>query len=76
MKISVSLLAEDVEVLDEYVRDRGLASRSAAVQYAIRALRHPDLENDYAAAWRDWADSGDEAAWEATAGDGAMDAPR
>jgi Arc/MetJ-type ribon-helix-helix transcriptional regulator len=70
MKISVSLLAEDLSVLDEFAAKSGLRSRSAAVQYAIRLLRHPDLEQDYAAAWAEWESSGEEAAWDATASDG------
>lgn len=70
MKLSVSLSAEDVAVLDEHARSRGLRSRSAAVQQAIRLLRHVELERDYAAAWGDWDCSGDREAWEGTAGDG------
>ncbi len=76
MKLSVSLSDEDVVALDEYAREQGLKSRSAAVQHAIRLLRHPDLEQDYAAAWEEWEASGDRAAWEATAGDGLADAAR
>ena len=76
MKLSVSLPDEDVATLDEYARSQGLASRSAALQRAIRMLRNPALEQDYAAAWAEWEASGEEAAWEATAGDGLTDAPR
>lgn len=76
MKISVSLSDEELAALDEYARATGLPSRSAAVQQAIRLLRHPHLEQDYSAAWDEWAASGGEAAWEATAGDGLADAPR
>lgn len=70
MKLSVSLSEEDIAVLDEYVRTFGLRSRSAAVQHAIRLLRHPDLEQDYAAAWAEWESSGEQAAWESVTGDG------
>jgi Arc/MetJ-type ribon-helix-helix transcriptional regulator len=76
MKLSVSLSDEDVAVLDEYARASGLKSRSAAVQHAIRLLRHPDLEQDYTAAWDEWQSSGEEAAWTRTAADGLVDAPR
>lgn len=72
MKISISLSEQDVATLDEYARAIGLPSRSAAVQQAIRALRLPDLEDDYAAAWDEWAQSGDEADWEGLAGDGLL----
>lgn len=73
MKLSVSLPEQDVAVLDDYVRRAGLRSRSAALRHAIRMLQHPDLEADYAAAWQEWAVSGDEEAWRATGGDGLAD---
>lgn len=76
MKLSVSLPAEDVAVLDEFVRATGLPSRSAALRHAVRMLRHPELERDYEAAWDDWEAAGDGAAWEATAADGIADAAR
>ena len=76
MKLSVSLRDEDVATLDEYARTHGLASRSAAVQRAIEMLRHPDLEQDYAAAWDEWEASGEEAVWASTVADGLPDAAR
>jgi len=76
MKLSVSLPDEDVAVLDEYARTAGLPSRSAALQHAVRMLRLPDLEQDYEAAWQDWEESGDHAAWDVTAADGLADAAR
>ena len=76
MKLSVSLPDEDVAVLDEYVRTSGLSSRSAAVQIAVRLLRHPDLEQDYAAAWQEWDSSGEQGLWDGTVGDGLADAAR
>lgn len=76
MKLSISLPAEDVAVLDEYARRSGLSSRSAAVQQAIKSLRNPELEQDYAAAWDEWESSGEQAAWEGVAADGLIDATR
>ena len=76
MKLSVSLSSEDVAVLDEYVRSAGLRSRSAALQHAIRLLRHPHLEQDYAAAWQEWTNSGEQSAWDSTSPDGLSDAAR
>lgn len=70
MKLSVSLPEEDVALLDEHARKSGLRSRSAALQQAVRLLRHGDLEEDYAAAWGDWDSSGEREAWEGVAGDG------
>lgn len=76
MKLSVSLPAEDVAVLDEFVRATGLPSRSAALRHAVRLLRHPELEEDYEAAWGEWEAADDGAAWETTAADGLTDAAR
>lgn len=76
MKLSVSLSENDVALLDAYARTAGLPSRSAAVQHAVRLLRHADLDEDYASAWEEWESSGERHAWESTVGDGLTDAPR
>ena len=76
MKLSISLPDDDLAVIDAYAESSGLPSRSAVVHVAIGLLRHPDLEQDYAAAWDEWESSGDRARWDATAGDGLADAPR
>lgn len=76
MKLSVSLSDDDVALLDEYARSSGLPSRSAALQHAVRLLRHADLEQDYTAAWEEWESSGERATWEGTVGDGPTDAAR
>ncbi len=76
MKLSVSLPDEDVAILDEFARTTGLSSRSAALHHAVRMLRLPELEQDYAAAWDEWEASGDHAAWDPTAADGLTDAAR
>ncbi|MEZ0493424.1 ribbon-helix-helix domain-containing protein [Kineococcus sp. TBRC 1896] len=70
MKLSISLSEADVAALDEHVRAAGLPSRSAAVQRAVRALTHQQLEQDYAAAWKEWDDSGDREVWEGAGSDG------
>ena len=76
MKISVSVPDRDLERLDRYVREAGLASRSAAIQRAIRLLDGDRLEQDYAAAFEEWDASGERDAWEAVAGDVIDRAPR
>ncbi len=76
MKLSVSLPDADVEIVDQYARSSGLPSRSAVIKYAIRMLRLPDLEDDYAAAWDEWESSGEQAAWDGTASDGLVDVAR
>ncbi len=76
MKLSVSLPDEDVAILDEFARNAGLPSRSAALQHAVRMLRLPDLEKDYEAAWREWEAAGDQAAWSVIDSDGIASAAR
>lgn len=70
MKLSVSLTEEDVATLDRYAEEAGLPSRSAALRHAIGQLRTVSLEEDYAAAWGEWASSGDADEWESTVSDG------
>ena len=72
MKVSVSIPDEDVRFLDEYAREQGLDSRSAAVHRAVRLLRTAELAEAYQAAWEEW-DSGVAAAWDRTAADGVAD---
>lgn len=75
MKLSVSIPDDDVRFLDDYAREQGLDSRSAALHRAVRLLRTAELGAAYESAWDEWA--ADAASWDATAGDGlATDATR
>lgn len=69
MKLSISLPTEDVEFLDGYAAEHGMA-RSAAVQRAVRLLRAAGLGAAYEGAWSEWATSGDDELWESTVSDG------
>jgi Arc/MetJ-type ribon-helix-helix transcriptional regulator len=70
MKVSVSLPGDDVQFLDEYAREQGLESRSAAVHRAVRLLRTGELGGAYESAWRDWAATDEGDPWDSTTGDG------
>ena len=70
MKLSISLADADIALIDELASQGGFASRSAVVQYALSKLRAHELQGSYAAAWDEWVDDGDGAAWESAAGDG------
>jgi Arc/MetJ-type ribon-helix-helix transcriptional regulator len=72
MKVSVSIPDDDVRFLDEYAREQGLESRSAAVHRAVRLLRTAELAEAYQAAWEEWG-SAEAADWDRTAGDGVAD---
>ncbi|MGQ0624518.1 MAG: CopG family ribbon-helix-helix protein [Sporichthyaceae bacterium] len=76
MKISVSISAAELATLDAFSAQAGLASRSAAVQHAIRLLDRERLEEEYTVAFAEWDASGEGEVWDVTAGDGLLDAPR
>ena len=63
MKVSVSVPDEDIEFLDNYAKTHRVASRSAALQRAIRLLRASELADSYAAAFAEWADDSANEAW-------------
>lgn len=73
MKLSISLTDGDIEVLDHFAAEHGLASRSAVVQHAIRALGHERLVQDYIEEFAEWDGSEDAALWDSVSGDGLRD---
>lgn len=70
MKLSVSLPDDDVEFLDRYAAENGVATRSAALLRAVRLLRAAQLGPAYEDAWSEWAGSSDAEPWDRTSGDG------
>ncbi len=70
MRVSVSLPEDDVAFLDECVRSRGLASRSAAVQKAVRMMRSAVMVDAYAEAIVEWSESDDAGLWDVVTDDG------
>jgi putative addiction module CopG family antidote len=73
MKVSVSIPDDDAAYLDSQVTGGRFSSRSAAVHAAIKSLRSRDLEAQYAEAFRDWHDSGEQAVWDTAIADGLDD---
>ena len=69
MKVSVSVPDEDIEFLDSYAKTHRIASRSAAVQRAIRLLRASELSDSYFGAFTEWSDDPDNASWNTTTAD-------
>lgn len=76
MKLSISLTEEDVAILDRYMAESGLESRSAVIQQAVRRLPDKEMGAAYSAAFKEWADSADSADWDAVSADGRDDAAR
>lgn len=75
MKLSVSLAPGDLEALDLIVHREGLASRSAAIQVAIRRLATSSLTDAYADAFTDWDADAANAVWDQASADGWEGAP-
>ncbi|GEA81584.1 antitoxin [Cellulomonas uda] len=73
-KFSASLPTGELVYLEQYAQLHGLASRSAALHAAVRALREQELASEYAQAYAEWDDSGEAAAWDGVASDG-IDGP-
>ena len=76
MKVSVSVPDEDIEFLDNYAKTHRVASRSAALQRAIRLVRASELTDSYAAAFTEWSDDPDNAAWDTATADASCVAVR
>lgn len=70
MKLSVSLSAGDVDLLDDYVRKHPGSTRSAALREALQLLRERALSDQYALAFAEWDQSADADAWDVVTGDG------
>ena len=70
MKLSVSLIDEDIAFIDEYARANAVPSRSAVLHEAVELLRASQLADAYAAAWEEWAADDETRVWDAGVGDG------
>lgn len=73
MKLSVSLIDEDIAFIDEYARTHAAASRSAVLHEAVELLRASQLGDAYAAAWDEWSADDDAQLWNTAIGDGLTD---
>jgi len=73
MKLSISLPDKDVAFIDRYIAKHSERSRSAVIQKALDILLTEQLVEDYAEAFREWKESGEEEVWDAAAGDGLED---
>lgn len=68
-KLSVSLSPADIAFIDA-VAVRFDGNRSAAIHDLVRLGRELAAADDYAAAFEEWEESGDAAAWESATADG------
>lgn len=68
-KLSISLDAPLRDFVTHYQETHGLKTRSEVVAQALALLRDRELELQYAAALKEWTDSGDATAWDKVSGD-------
>jgi Arc/MetJ-type ribon-helix-helix transcriptional regulator len=70
VKVSISLPDDDIEFLDSYAHNQGIASRSAAMHEAVGLLRAAQLGDAYEEAWGAWVASDDADEWDSVTSDG------
>jgi Arc/MetJ-type ribon-helix-helix transcriptional regulator len=68
VKLSVSLPDNDVAFIDNLSREHD-GNRSAAVHHLIQLAREMRAADAYTAAFDEWHESGDDAAWDGPASD-------
>ena len=69
-KLSVSLDPRKLEFISKYQQTHGVRTKSEVVERAIKLLEHQELKTQYAQAYSEWAQSGEETVWDATSADG------
>lgn len=56
--------------LDDYAKEQGIESRSAALHQAVSSLRASRLSDAYEDAWASWGASDEAETWDVAVGDG------
>ena len=69
-KLSVSLNPTRIDFIEQYQSSHQVRTKSEVVDRALELLQQEELKLQYAAAYQEWADSGEEEVWEVTVGDG------
>ena len=69
-KLSVSLDPRKLEFISKYQQTHGVRTKSEVVERAIKLLEHEELKTQYAQAYSEWAQSGEETVWDVTSADG------
>lgn len=69
-KISVSLETPIAVFVEKFQEVHGLRTKSEVVSLALQLLREQELERQYAAALKDWKESGEADDWDIVVDDG------
>lgn len=71
-KLSISVDPGLVRFVEHYQKRHSVRTKSEVVERALVALREAELAQQYADAYREWAEADDAGLWETTAADGLM----
>jgi len=73
-KLSVSVDSQLAQFIERYQEAHGVPTKSEVVERALELLQKNELRQQYAEAYKEWAESGEAELWDVTAGDG-LDEP-
>lgn len=73
-KLSVSVHSQLAQFIERYQEAHGVPTKSEVVERALELLQKNELRQQYAEAYKEWAESGEAELWNLTAGDG-LDKP-
>lgn len=71
-KLSISVDPSLGRFVEHYQKRYGIRTKSAVVERALVALREAELMQQYADAYREWAETEDAGLWDTTTADGLM----
>jgi Arc/MetJ-type ribon-helix-helix transcriptional regulator len=73
-KLSVSVNSQLAQFIKLYQEAHSVPTKSEVVERALELLQKNELRQQYAEAYKEWAESGEAELWDVTAGDG-LDEP-
>ena len=69
-KLSVSLDPTKIKFIEQYQTNHEVRTKSEVVDRALELLQREELKLQYAAAYQEWHNSGEQKIWDAVTGDG------
>jgi Arc/MetJ-type ribon-helix-helix transcriptional regulator len=70
IKLSVSVAHQLAQFIERYQATHRVSTKSEVVERALELLQKSELKQQYAQAYREWAESGEAELWDITVGDG------
>lgn len=69
-KLSVSLDPTRISFIEQYQTSHAVRTKSEVVDRALELLQQEELKHQYAAAYQEWKDAGEEIHWDSSLADG------